>query len=75
MIQTKEIRIARSSPDASLSARTGRGLSVAWQTMKVWYERSMQRRHLLELDDYLLRDIGLDRVAAMKEAAKPFWRG
>jgi len=75
MTQTKEIRIARRSPAASFSAGTGQGLSAAWQTMKVWYERSKQRRHLLELDDYLLRDIGLDRIAAMKEAAKPFWRG
>lgn len=33
-----------------------------------------QRRALARLDDRLLRDIGVDREAARKEAAKPIWR-
>lgn len=36
--------------------------------------RIEQRRRLADLDDRLLADIGLDRVDAMQEAAKPFWR-
>ena len=31
------------------------------------------RRQLAELDDRLLRDIGLDRGAARHEASKGFW--
>jgi uncharacterized protein YjiS (DUF1127 family) len=30
---------------------------------------------LAELDDRLLRDIGIDRQAAMREAERPFWDG
>ena len=30
--------------------------------------------HLGDLTDHLLCDIGLDPVAALTEAAKPFWR-
>ena len=39
-----------------------------------WIERSRQREALGNLDDRFLRDIGISRAQAMKEAAKPFWR-
>jgi uncharacterized protein YjiS (DUF1127 family) len=37
-------------------------------------ERRRQRRALAELDDHLLKDIGLTRDDAREQAAKPFWR-
>jgi uncharacterized protein YjiS (DUF1127 family) len=37
-------------------------------------ERSRQRRALAELDERLLRDIGLTRDEAWRECANPFWR-
>jgi uncharacterized protein YjiS (DUF1127 family) len=36
--------------------------------------RRRQRLDLSELDEHLLKDIGLSRSAARAEAAKPFWR-
>jgi uncharacterized protein YjiS (DUF1127 family) len=39
-----------------------------------WIERSRQRRALAELDDRLLRDIGLTRDEARREFASPFWK-
>ena len=36
--------------------------------------RHRQRRVLAELDDALLRDIGVTRAEARAECAKPFWR-
>ncbi|MGB9366491.1 MAG: DUF1127 domain-containing protein [Xanthobacteraceae bacterium] len=38
-----------------------------------WIERSRQRRLLAALDDHALRDIGITRVEAVREAEKPFW--
>jgi uncharacterized protein YjiS (DUF1127 family) len=38
-----------------------------------WFERSRQRRALADLDDRLLRDIGVTCTQARREAAKPFW--
>ena len=54
-------------PRASLVAR-----SVS--LLLVWIERSRQRRALDELDDHLLRDIGLTRYEARREATRPFWQ-
>jgi len=39
-----------------------------------WQGRMAQRRHLRELDDRLLADMGLTRAAAWDESRKPFWR-
>jgi uncharacterized protein YjiS (DUF1127 family) len=36
--------------------------------------RQRQRRALRELDDRMLRDIGLTRDQAQDEARKPFWK-
>lgn len=58
----------------NLPAGLGRLFLVSLQTLQVWYERSRQRRHLSRLDEHMLRDIGVDRIAAMEEASKPFWR-
>ncbi len=43
-------------------------------TLNMWYDRARQRRHLAQLDDRLLSDIGVDRATAMQEVSKPFWR-
>ncbi|MFQ5545364.1 MAG: DUF1127 domain-containing protein [Acidiferrobacterales bacterium] len=39
-----------------------------------WHERARQRRVLLTLEDYRLKDIGVSRADAELEANKPFWR-
>ncbi len=44
------------------------------ETLLVWQERDQQRRHLAALDDRMLRDIGISRADAAREAAIPFWR-
>jgi uncharacterized protein YjiS (DUF1127 family) len=44
-------------------------------TLLRWHELARQRRALLRLDDYMLKDIGLSRVDALREADRPFWDG
>jgi uncharacterized protein YjiS (DUF1127 family) len=39
-----------------------------------WYDRHLQRRDLEDLDDDLLRDIGLTRRDVERECVGPFWR-
>lgn len=59
----------------SRSRRAGAGplLGLA-RLVAECYRRAASRRQLGELDARLLRDIGLDREAALQEARKPFWR-
>jgi len=45
-----------------------------WALLRVWLARRRTRRALDRLPDHLLRDIGLDRPTARREAEKPFWR-
>ena len=49
-------------------------LGQACEGLLIYTQRQSQRRALAELDDYLLKDLGISRAAAMREASKPFWR-
>lgn len=42
--------------------------------IRIWFERSRQRRALLRLDSYMLKDIGISRCDAEREAAKWFFQ-
>lgn len=63
-----------SSRSSSFRAKPISAFARLVDTVLSWMDISRQRRHLLELDDRLLRDIGLSRVDVEAEAAKPFWR-
>jgi uncharacterized protein YjiS (DUF1127 family) len=44
------------------------------EMIRMWSRRARERRELLDLDDRLLRDIGLTRDDAILLARKPFGR-
>lgn len=39
-----------------------------------WYDRHLQRLDLAEIDDHLLRDLGLTAEDVRRECAKSFWQ-
>lgn len=39
-----------------------------------WYDRHRQRLDLAEIDDHLLRDLGLTPEDVRRECAKSFWQ-
>lgn len=43
------------------------------QTITIWQERAEQRHALAELNDHMLKDIGVSHSDAYKEVRKPFW--
>jgi uncharacterized protein YjiS (DUF1127 family) len=43
-------------------------------TLEQWVERRRQRRALLELNEHMLKDIGVSAADAWQESQKPFWR-
>lgn len=48
-------------------------LAHAMAQLRVWKQRVQARRQLAEMDERLLRDIGLSAEQALREAGKPFW--
>ena len=49
------------------------GLQRATSQLLAWYARSRERHALAQLDDRMLRDIGIGPAEAHREANKPFW--
>ena len=49
-------------------------VAAARHLVSSWIERSRQREALASLNDHELRDIGITRVEAAREAGKPFWK-
>ena len=64
-------RKADPMPSFSIS---GSAVSIA-AVFGRWIARREQRQSLLDLDDRLLRDIGISRCDALREGERPFWRG
>ena len=74
-MRTIFLRIPAAGRPGSRLFGDGRGsLHAVIETVLVWQERASQRHQLASLDDTLLRDIGLSRSDAAREASKPFWR-
>ncbi len=59
---------------AAATQATVRGALKLAELLFEWRERACQRRALGGLSDYMLRDIGVSRAEAKREAGKPFWR-
>jgi uncharacterized protein YjiS (DUF1127 family) len=58
---------------AQAPGRVGSMLAVALVTALDWRARATERRSLAELDDRMLRDLGLTRGDVYKECRKHFW--
>ena len=50
-------------------------LGWALEQIFLWQERAESRRALGALDDRMLRDVGIDRATAHREAGRSFWDG
>ena len=67
--------MSRAATSADASTPIGQSAWRTWSAgCRTALERRRQRLALAELDDHLLRDIGLSREQARRESAQPFWR-
>ncbi len=50
--------------------------AAAWllEVVLTWQDRANQRHLLQSMSDAALKDIGIGRLDAEREASKPFWR-
>jgi uncharacterized protein YjiS (DUF1127 family) len=58
----------------TVAARPGFAASLM-HLVALWLRRSRTRPLLWTLSDHELRDLGLERGTADREALRPFWRG
>ena len=67
---------------ASVSARNHRtalddlGDAAQWvlATLCQWHRRSREREQISQMDERMLKDIGITRAEALRLGSKPFWR-
>ena len=60
--------------DHAIHTRAPRNIAGLLSLIGEWARRIESRRELAGLCDHELRDIGVTRVDAIREAEKPFWR-
>jgi uncharacterized protein YjiS (DUF1127 family) len=66
---------SRSAPPKALHTNVHVPSPFGWLPFaQRMHDRWRQRQALLDLDDRLLRDIGITREQAKREARKPFWK-
>ncbi|MGF6228503.1 uncharacterized protein YjiS (DUF1127 family) [Inquilinus ginsengisoli] len=58
----------------TVAARPGFAGSLM-HLVALWLRRSRTRPRLWTLSDHELRDLGLERSTADREALRPFWKG
>jgi uncharacterized protein YjiS (DUF1127 family) len=68
-MSVRTLPAARERPGRGLQARAASGFARLLR----WHELARQRRALLALNDHMLKDIGITRVEAEREARRPFW--
>ena len=66
------------SPGQAMAARDARRLFPAWlRSARDWIGRALHnhatRRHLTEMDDHELADLGISRAQAQFEASRWMW--
>ena len=71
--QPNTFPIRRHTPVRSVTG-FGRLAARAVALVQLWQERARGRRELQRLDNHMLKDIGLNRIDALREAEKPFWK-
>jgi len=49
-------------------------VAKVFDLLMTWQRRADERRHLMQLDDRLLADMGLSRADVEHEYRTPFWR-
>ena len=69
----RALPIARLTPARRLVRGIRAVAAIRFLRVLQWHELARQRRALLALDEHMLKDIGISRADAEREARRPFW--
>lgn len=56
-------------------ATVRQGLVAIVDCLLTWQRRADERLWLGQMDDHMLKDIGLSKADVSRETEKPFWKG
>ena len=70
-MQTAQIELKSAGLIAEITALLGGQMRAAMKNMVLQARIKQERRQLLDMPDYLLKDIGVTREQAIKEAMSP----
>ncbi len=73
VIDQRHSGIERRSSGRAIIGGLWRQIGRGWVLMELWASLRRQRRQLASLDEAALKDIGLSRADAFREAQRPFW--
>ena len=66
--------IAHRGPDLGTMGLIRSALLRLVDQLLTWQDRARERAHLRDLNDHMMKDLGLSRADIDREAGKPFWR-
>ena len=76
-MKTREATFVTGTPNLGTAKTLGAALWTLPEriagTLYQWQRRASERHHLRQIDDHMLKDIGLSRADVEGEAGKPFW--
>ncbi|WP_341704511.1 DUF1127 domain-containing protein [Ferrovibrio sp.] len=64
----------RYNPSLGLGRMAARAAIALFTGLLTWQRRVRERDQLASLSNAYLKDMGLSRADALREAGKPFWR-
>ena len=66
--------VSTDAPATSFFGTVRRMAFAVIDLLLTWQERANQRFHLQQMNDHMLKDLGISRADVHLEASKPFWR-
>lgn len=59
---------------ASVASKARAAVRGLVDQIALWEDRATSRHRLGQIDDWMLKDVGLTRADVARESGKPFWR-
>lgn len=73
LMKNSQSLMPRSEPVRALDVTRRSDIPAILRIFRTWCQKWQQRQDLKNLNDHLLRDIGITKEQARRESARPFW--
>ena len=73
LMKSSQSLMPRSEPTRGQDVTRRSDIPAILRLFRTWCQKWQQRQDLKNLNDHLLRDIGITKEQARRESARPFW--